>query len=148
MEDVLKEAKLKALNLLNFADRTESQLRKKLKEKSYSDEVIEQTIDYVKSYGYINDVGYSERYILNKQRSKSRREIYLLLCQKGVSKADIDSAMENCYEADGEAQAICRLCEKRHFVAEEATDSEKKKMYNYLLRKGFRNDDVCKLLKI
>ena len=51
MDDMIKQAKQKALSLLNYMDRTESQLRQKLKEKSFSDEAIEQAIDYVKSFG-------------------------------------------------------------------------------------------------
>ena len=148
MDDMIKEAKLKALSLLNYMDRTETQLRQKLKEKSFSGEAIEQAIDYVKAFGYINDAGYAERYILNKQGSKSRREIYASLSQKGIGREDIEVAMENCYEAEDELVAIQRLCEKKHFVAEKATDAEKKRMYNYLLRKGFKVDDVCKVLKV
>jgi len=148
MDDMIKQAKQKALSLLNYMDRTESQLRKKLKEKSFSDEVIDEAVHYVKSFGYINDVGYAERYILGKQGSKSKREIYATLSQKGISRDDIETAMENCYEADDEFAAICRLCEKKHFIAEEATDAEKNRMYNYLLRKGFKVDDVCKIIKV
>ena len=148
MDDMIKEAKLKALSLLNYMDRTEAGLRQKLKEKSFSDEAIEQAIDYVKAFGYINDAGYAERYILNKQGSKSRREIYASLSQKGISREDIEVAMDNCYEAEDELAAIQRLCEKKHFVAEEATDAEKKKIYNYLLRKGFHSADICKILKV
>lgn len=146
MEDALKQAKLKALSLLNYMDRTEEGLRQKLKEKSYSEEVIEQTLDYVKSFGYINDISYAERYILNKQNSKSRQEIYMSLSQKGVCREDIESAMENCYETESEIDAIRRLCEKKHFSAEGSSDAEKQKMYAYLVRKGFRSEEVRKIL--
>lgn len=146
MEDALKQAKLKALSLLNYMDRTEEGLRQKLKEKSYSEEVIEQTLDYVKSFGYINDISYAERYILNKQNSKSRQEIYMSLSQKGVCREDIESAMENCYETESEIDVIRRLCEKKHFSAEGSSDAEKQKMYAYLVRKGFRSEEVRKIL--
>ena len=148
MDDMIKEAKLKALSLLNYMDRTESQLRQKLKEKSFSDEAIEQAIEYVKSFGYINDVGYAERYIMGKQGAKSRREIYASLGQKGIRREVVEQAMENCYDSEDELTAIRHLCEKKHFLVEQATDVEKRKMYQYLLRKGFRNDDICKVLRI
>lgn len=148
MVDNNKKAKLKALSLLNYMDRTESGLRQKLKEKSFDEDSVEQAIEYVKSFGYINDIGYAERYILNKQDTKSRREIYASLSQKGISRDDIEQAMERCYESEHELAVIRRLCEKKHFVAEEATDEEKKRMYHYLLRKGFRSEDVCKLLNV
>ena len=61
MDDMIKQAKQKALSLLNYMDRTESQLRQKLKEKSFDDDAIDEAVDYVKSFGYINDTGYAER---------------------------------------------------------------------------------------
>ena len=148
MDEMIKQAKQKALSLLNYMDRTESGLRQKLKEKSFDDKAIDAAVEYVKSFGYINDVGYAERYILNRQKSKSKREIYVALCQKGICKEDIELAMESCYKAEDEFTAICHLCEKKHFVVEEATDIEKKRMYQYLLRKGFRGEDVYKVLNV
>ena len=148
VEDVLKQAKRKALSLLEHMDRTEAGLRQKLREKSYSEEVIDQALDYVKSFGYINDASYAERYILNKQHSKSKRELYMSLSQKGVCREDIEYAMNQCYEAEGEIEAICRLCEKKHFSVEDSSDAEKKKMYDYLMRKGFRSEDVRKILNV
>lgn len=83
MDDMIKQAKQKALSLLNYMDRTESQLRQKLKEKSFDEKTIDEAVKYVKSFGYINDVGYAERYILNRQTSKSMREIYAKTMSKG-----------------------------------------------------------------
>ena len=37
---------------------------------------------------------------------------------------------------------------KKHISAEKSSDDEKRRMYNYLLRKGFRMDDICKVLKV
>ena len=148
MDDMIKQAKQKALSLLNYMDRTESQLRQKLKEKSFDEQAIDVAVEYVKSFGYVNDVNYAERYILNRHTSKSKREMYAALCQKGICREDIERAMDSCYEAEDEFAAICRLCEKKHFVAEEATDVEKKRMYHYLLRKGFHGEDVRKVLNV
>lgn len=148
MDDMIKQAKLKALSLLNYMDRTESQLRQKLKEKSFDDKAIDETIAYVKSFGYINDAGYAERYVVNKQNSKSRQELYLALSKKGISREHIEHALETCYESENELATIGRLLEKKHFVAEEANESEKKKIYQYLLRKGFRGEDICKALNV
>ena len=47
MDDMIKQAKQKALSLLNYMDRTESQLRKKLKE---ADATIE--VKAVYGFGY------------------------------------------------------------------------------------------------
>ena len=46
-EIVLKRAKLRAMHLLTDMDRTESQLRTKLKQGLYPDDIIEQAMAYV-----------------------------------------------------------------------------------------------------
>ena len=148
MEEQLKSAKLKALSLLNHMDRTEAQLRRKLKEKGYEEKVINQTLEYVKSFGYINDLSYAERYILGKQESKSRKEIYAGLCQKGISREIIQQAMEQSYDAESEEEAILRICEKKHFSPETSTEAEKKKIFDYLLRKGFRVEEVRQVIQV
>ena len=55
--------KLKALSLLTDMDRTEAQLRQKLKQKAFEEDIIEQTIEYVKSFGYIDDAKYAQRFV-------------------------------------------------------------------------------------
>ena len=81
-EVIIKRAKLRALHLLNSMGRTEMQLRKKLKDSDYTDDVVEEAIKYVKSFGYINDTEYARSFVLNRKDKKSRKELYMLLCQK------------------------------------------------------------------
>ena len=67
-EIVLKRAKLRAMHLLTDMDRTESQLRTKLKQGLYPDDIIEQAMAYVKSLGYVED----ENYVSVRWRSSGR----------------------------------------------------------------------------
>ena len=50
-----KRAKKRAMNLLQKRDYTEYKLREKLKEGFYTDEIIDDTIEYLKSYRYLDD---------------------------------------------------------------------------------------------
>lgn len=147
-QDLERKAKLRAMRLLERMDRTEAQLRRKLREDAYPEDVIDAAIQYVASFGYIGDAGYARRFVQSRQQSKSKREIREALMQRGVSKELIDQALEEGYEDVDESEAICRLLRKRHFDAETATDVEKKKMMSYLLRKGFRYEDVLKILQV
>ena len=147
-EVVLKRAKLRAMHLLNAMERTEDQLRLKLKQGHYTEDIIDEVIRYVKSFGYVEDKGYAERFIRNRQNSKSKRELYAALCQKGVSREDIESAMEHCYEEQDEQAAIRRILEKKRFSVENSTDAEKKKIYDHLLRKGFRCEDISQVIQV
>lgn len=147
-EILTKRAKLRAMHLLNHMDRTEEQLRAKLKLDLYPEDIIEIAMQYVKSFGYIEDSGYARRYIESRQNSKSRKEIQMALLQKGVAKEVIEEALEECYEKQDESVAIKRLLAKKRFCPETSTDTEKKKMYDYLLRKGFRYEDIRQVLQV
>ncbi len=147
-EVVLKRAKLRALHLLSAMDRTEEQLRTKLRQNLYTEDVIEGALQYVKSFGYMKDEDYARRFITGKQNVKSKREIKAALYQKGISKETIEEAMNMCYEDTDEKDAIRRILEKKQFNAGEATEAEKKKIFDYLIRKGFRYEDVRQLIQV
>ncbi|MEE1085893.1 MAG: regulatory protein RecX [Schaedlerella sp.] len=145
-EVVLRRAKLRALHLLTDVARTEAGLRQKLKQNLYSEDIVELVIQYVQSFGYLDDLRYAESFVLNKKQSKSRKEIYALLCEKGVSRDLIDLAMENCYE-DGEQEAIRQLIRKKNVNLECTTEKELNKLYAYLARKGFRYEDIRQVIQ-
>ncbi|MEI3219406.1 MAG: regulatory protein RecX [Lachnoclostridium sp.] len=147
-EVVLKRAKLWAMHLLNDMDRTEEQLITKLKHNDYTDDIIEKTMEYVKSFGYVNDDSYARRFIESKKESKSKKEIYFMLCKKGISKESVERAMEECYEDNDPGAAIEAIMTKKHFSPDTASDEEKQKMYAYLMRKGFRYEDVRQVIQV
>ena len=71
--DVLRKAKLRALHLLEYMDRTEKGLRQKLEQSGYPTEVVDEAIRYVKSYGYIDDKRYADNYLRTRSNGKGRR---------------------------------------------------------------------------
>lgn len=153
MEDIkknviLKRAKLRAMHLLNDMDRTEGQLRAKLKANHYTEDVIEEALSYVKSFGYINDLGYAKRFIEGKKDKKSRKELYALLGNKGLPQSVIEEAFEECYEADDSRSAIAELMRKRGYSPEAATEKDRQKMYGYLMRKGFSYEDIRQVIQV
>lgn len=144
---LLKRAKLRALHLLEMQDRTWSQLKEKLQQSLYPDEIIEKAMDYVKSFGYIDDSRYAVNFIRSRQSFKSRREIEGLLRQKGISKEDLDFAMEECYDKAEEKDAIKKLILKKRIDPLTATDGELQKLYGYLARKGFKYEDIRQVIQ-
>ena len=147
-EIILKRVRLRAMHLLNQMDRTEQQLRTKLKQNGYTDYMIDQALAYVKSFGYINDSGYTERFIMSRMKKKSKKEIYAALCQKGIDKETIDQALEECYAEEDEKEAIKDLIRKKRFDVENADYKEKEKIYAYLMRKGFSYESVRQVLQV
>ena len=146
-EVLLKRAKLRCMNLLKSRDYTEYQLRIKLKQGVYPEEIIDAAIAYVASYGYVNDFRYAQNYIEYAGNTKSRRQIENSLASKGVSKDTIEHAYEQCSEEDSvtaEEELIHKLLEKKHFDREHATYEECQKMIGFLYRRGFVPDKIYK----
>lgn len=142
-EEVLrKRAKLRAMHLLNDMGRTESQLRMKLERDGYPKEIVEEALDYVKSFGYVNDLNYAKNFIENRKGRKSRKEIYMKLLEKGVPSSEIEEALAGCYEKEDASLAIRKLMEKRRYDPEGASYEEKQKLMAYLVRKGFSCEEV------
>ena len=139
---LLKRAKKRAMHLLEDMDRTESGLREKLRQGLYPAEIIEKAIDYVRSFGYLNDARYAENFILSRRNSKSRKEIHALLLGKGISDEEISIAFENCYGNQEEQEAVRRILEKKRVDPKTADDREMQKIYGYLARKGFRYETI------
>jgi len=144
---VLKKAKLKAMHLLNIMSRTEQELSQKLRQSNYTEDIIVAAIAYVKSFGYINDQEYIRHYILSRQGTKSRKEIYAGLYKKNISKEMIDQGLSEHFDTEQEREAIRALICKRGFQPEHADHKEKQKLCAYLARKGFQYDDIRAFVK-
>ena len=109
--------------------------REKLTRNEYPADIVEAAISYVKSFGYINDYEYARSFIESRKERKSRREIYMQLVGKGVSRELIDEAFEESYEREDSTEAIRRLLEKKHYDRENTTLEEKKKLWRTLSEK-------------
>ena len=147
--DLRKKAKLRCMHLLEKRDYTEKQLRDKLRmgKTPYSEEIISEAIDYVKSYHYVDDERYARNYVEQMSQRKSHRQIEQDLLQKGVDRAYIASAFEDTKEGD-EMQLIFQWMEKKHFDRSTADQKECQKMYAFLLRKGFQSSDVSRAMRV
>lgn len=145
-EVILKRVKLRALHLLNAADRTESDLRSKLRQNHYPEDIVEEAIAYVKRFGYINDDRYVQMYVLNRKEKKSRKEIYAALLQKGIPGERIDAAFEDCYDRDDALEAIQVLLSKKGYRPD-MDEKQKQKIYGYLARKGFGYEEIRRAME-
>ena len=143
--DELTKAKRRALYLLTDMDRTEKELSDKLKKSGYSEDTIARTMEYVRSFGYIDDRRYAEKFIDYAKEKKSRVRIVYDLTQKGVSRDIIDEAFESAGEWD-EKELIRALAEKKLRNMDTADQASYTKVASYLARKGFRGSDIMAVL--
>lgn len=146
-EEQQRQAKLKALRLLERMDRTEAQLREKLLQAEFAPEMVDQAIAYVKSFGYIDDVRYVRNYIECRCQSKSRRQLEQeLQFRKGVSPELIRQVYEELDPVDP-CKLIRKHLEKKHYRNSEVDVRQRQRVMASLARKGFCMSDIISVMK-
>ncbi|MCL2254936.1 MAG: regulatory protein RecX [Lachnospiraceae bacterium] len=144
-----KRAKMRSLHLLKNRSYTETQIRNKLTEGEYSEEIINDTINYLKSYRYIDDTQFAKNYIEYHKNNKSRNRILRDLSKKGISfdiTAEIYSRITDGRDEETENNQILYLLEKRKFDKSTADLKERHRVYTFLLSKGFMPDSIKRFL--
>ena len=140
-----KRCKLRAMNLLQKKDYTERQLRDKLSEGLYTQELIDEAIAYVKSYHYLDDERFARDYITYHMPTRSRNRIIQDLTGKGISKDVCIPIIEELYaeeDSEVELEQIRQLLLKKHYDPETFDFKEKQKIMAFLMRRGFQMSDI------
>ncbi len=142
-----REAKLKAMRLLTARDYTEYSLRDKLSYAGFSQEEVDQALEYVKSFGYVDDLRYAINYTRCSVGVRSRRETERKLLEKGVSSDLIAQAlMEEYSEDSAEDDLIRHLIHKKCRDLSGLDHAARQKMLAYMFNKGFKPDRVNRIL--
>ena len=110
-----RRAKLRAMNLLKNREYTEKQLRDKLCEGGYPEQIVEEALSYVESFHYIDDLRYATAYITCHEDTRSRRRIQQDLLGRGIAPDLLEEAWREWEEQGGSGDMIRRRpTEKRN----------------------------------
>lgn len=152
-ELLTKRAKLRAMNLLKTHSYTEKRLTEKLKRGLYPQSCIRDALEYVKSYGYINDDQYAADYMFYHGNHLNKMQLYQKLRKKGVA----DEIIAKNYEiysrqshVPKEEDLICDFLRKKGYCkgSFQITTEEKQKLIRALLQRGYNYDKVCRVFAI
>jgi len=129
--------------LIEFRDRTEKELRGKLLEKGYDENIIEDEIAFLKDYGYINDARYAQRFVSDAVNLKKWGKIRIRteLLRKGVQGEIVDNAIEDafCEESD---DRLFDMMQKRFKDSDFGNIKERNRIFNFYIRRGFTPDEI------
>lgn len=137
------KAKSSCLNLLSRRSRSEWELTDYLKRKEYNEQIINQTINFLSTKGYINDYSFSEQWIRNRLLLKHPSIIQLRqeLRQKRIDESIIDQVIS---EQDiDEVKILKELISKKRETPRYKDDF---KLMQYLSRKGYSYDKIKEVL--
>ncbi len=152
-ETLQKRAVNRILFLLQSRDYTYHELKEKLRQGQYPDEITEGALSEVSAYGYINDANYAERYVECYRDRKSLGKIRQELLRRGIDRETVDDAIgegRRQQEASGEnpeQMQIRRLLEKRHFDPACTDRKEKDRHYAFLIRRGYSSSDIMAVFR-
>lgn len=138
-ETLMPRARKKALDILSRADCSEADLKRKLSLKDYPTEVVEDALNYVKKFNYINDERYAENYLNYRGKSKSKRQLKMELISKGIDGSIIENLM---MDERSDEEALYNLLKKKIKNPEEMDDEKIRKIYAYLYRRGFSSEII------
>ena len=132
-----------ALHYIGYKMRTVKEIRMKLTEKEFSEEVIEKVIAFLEKYGYADDREYCRKYIREKLRMKPKSgyALKIELRQRGISARIIDEVMAET-EMDEAGDAFHWLERKSRGQWPPEDEKKKKQLYDFLLRKGYSYDII------
>ena len=145
-----KRAKLRAMHLLEKRPYTEREMRNKLREGMYDQDAIDEAIDYLKSFGYIDDKAYAIQYIDTYTQNRSVRRLEQDLMKKGISKDVIGEVLaikRDEGELGDEESMIRNLLEKRGFDPESADSKMIAKTVRFLYQKGFSAETIARVMR-
>ena len=142
---LLHRAKLKAMSLLKYQDRTRKELKDRLMRAEFPEFITEGAIAYVESFGYINDEEYVRRYMEYKAGTKSRIQIKMDLRKKGIGTEILERIFDE-YEYE-EDDVLEEQVQKRIRQKGSVTKENFQKYYGYFARKGFNSVKIKDLLR-
>ncbi len=143
---LLKRAKRRMLYLLGQMDRTEAQIRQKLQQGGYPEGIIEEAIAYAMDAHYLDDARYARNYVRSQQEKKSREQMRMSLYRKGIRRELAEQALESEYILEDEQELILKWVQKKNYPGETASLKEKRRICQFLMRKGFHMDDILHVL--
>jgi regulatory protein len=134
-EDYLfKRAMNKAIAAIKYSEKCEYDIRKKLSELYYDQEIIDTTVDKLKKYGYIDDFRYASIYIRTHINKASRRNIEYILSGKNIDSDIISDAFEE-NELPEEAEVVEKIINKKYKKAD--LYDKRDKIIAYVMGKGY-----------
>lgn len=144
--DIRESAKMLAVNYIDFAPRTVSEVRRRLAKAQYEEDVIEDVIADLLRAELLDDTKFSADWVESRSRSKrlGRTRLAAELRQKGVARDEVAQALADLDPAS-ELAAALELARKRIPESERDelnTPAERagaqRRLAGYLQRRGYK----------
>lgn len=140
---ILELAKGKIVYLLSRYDYSSFELRRKLKENAYSDDIVNEAVRFFVDNKYVNDYQRVYNLVSSKLKRYGIRQIKEFLKQKGIPGYFVDSVLLDFDDIeDEEGEVALKLAKKKLSQIKHRFDKREccNKLVSMLARKGYSYD--------
>ncbi len=134
--------------LLKFRLRSENEIRQRLKKKKFDVGIIEMTLSFLKDKGFIDDDYFAKTWIESRiKKPLGIRRLKAELSIKGINKAIIDTQINEIKKSYPEEDIVGGIAKDRlNKLKGIDPQKAKRRVYAYLLRRGFSPEVVIDVL--
>ncbi len=143
-----------ALNYVSYRPRSSREVMVKLNEKGFPLGIAQRVVQHFQSVSLINDLEFARMFVRDKLRAKpiGRALLKQLLMVKGLSRQIIDEVLKEYVSDEDQQKAAVQLANKRLRLAGRSFSKldplkRKKRLLDFLLRRGFSNDVALKTVR-
>jgi regulatory protein len=136
-----------ALRLLVRREYTAAELRARLRDRGYAEDIADDCIQRLTADGTLDDRRVAANHIRTARdiKTRGRLRIERELVARGIAPALARELLADLPKEDDQAQ-IARVLARKH-VPEHLSLSERRRIFQHLLRRGFPADAISKALR-
>lgn len=145
LKEVKAQAKADAMNFISYRMRSRYEVKEKLRNLDYTEELIEETLLFLMEYGYLNDLEFTKSFIHDKATvsKHSLKKIRYDLKAKGISQSTFDDALQYYTDQDIDFEYDnAKILSKKKYDQLKAKNKYneyelKQRVYQYMVQKGY-----------
>ena len=144
-EENLINCKETALKIIERSYKTKKEMIKRLLEKGYALEEINETLKFLEEYNFINDESYTKAFINDRTKTQGKQKIKYALKNKGVSDEIIEEELSKLDMEKEKENANILALKKYNILIKRESDKYKlkEKIIRFLISRGY-NYEVAK----
>lgn len=144
-----EKARNYAFLLLKFRLRSENEIRQRLKKKKFQPRIIEETIAFLKERRFIDDSSFARAWISSRlKKPLGMRRLREELRVKGISREIIENNIEEAKKSYCEEDTVKKIIREKWSKLKGIDPLKaKRRIYSYLLRRGFFPQTIMESLE-
>jgi regulatory protein len=143
-----------AINYLSYRPRSSKEVQDHLRKKGFSPDFGRKVVQHLQKQDMVNDVEFARMFVRDRLKKKQVGKAWIrrALYEKGVSSHIVEKVFKEYISDDDQEQAAHLLAEKRLRLANATfekldKDRKRKRLFDYLLRRGFSPDVASKTVR-